>query len=285
MKTYIFKSGIIAAVIFAAMSCQKHSDSVDGQESVIRVTADIPSDVARKAPGDASQIDILHYEVWNEDYSSVVAEGTEPVAEHAVAFELTLIRNKTYNLILWAQNSTTDAYSWDNLKEIYVSYKDDGKTAAEGNLETRDAFYAVSQLKTHNLIDKYITLHRPFSQLNFYADDLADADFTGYTIEVKGLADVFDTVRGEGRAAADASFTFESAYLFSTEMTTVDGVEYSHVAMNYILLPGKSETFIDINAAFTANEDGNTVSKIHEMKYVAVKMNERINIYGSLLTE
>lgn len=281
MKNYIYSISLIVAAMISMTSCQK--ESYDDTEVSVKISAEI-ADPVLKAAGDAAEIDILHYEIWNETFTAVIADGTETVSQLTASIDLKLIRNKTYNIILWAQNSGCNAYSWDNLKEIKVSYKDAGLEYASGNEERRDAFYAVSQIKTHNVMDKYISLQRPFSQLNFFGDDLEGAVLTGSEVKVKGLSDVFDTVAGEGKVSDNAVHTFAASDVFSEVKVMNKGVEYTHAVMNYVLLPGKTDTYIDINATFGATKAGAVLTGTHEMKSVKVRKNERINIYGSLLT-
>lgn len=282
MKKHIYIFSLIVAAMISMASCQK--ESYNDTEVTVKISAEI-SDPVLKAAGDAAEIDILHYEIWNEAFTAVIADGTETVSQQTASIDLKLVRNRTYNIILWAQNSGCNAYSWDNLKEIKVSYKDSGLEYAAGNKEVRDAFYAVSQIKTHNVADKYISLQRPFSQLNFFGNDLEGAVLTGSEVKVKGLSDVFDTVAGEGKVSDNAVHTFAASDVFSEVKVMDKGVEYTHASMNYVLLPGKADTYIDINATFSATKAGAAVTGTHEMKNVKVRMNERINIYGPLLTD
>lgn len=271
---------MIAVMAFVAYACQKEQKR-DSDVVKISIMVNIPDDAARKA-GDAELADKVYYEVWNEDYSRLAVSGTADIDAHTASIDLQLVRDRLYNIILWAQSSSCTAYSWDNLKEINVSYKEDGEEYAAGNREERDAFFAVSQIKTHNIVSKYISLTRPFTQLNIYADDLAGYEFKGSEIRIKGLSTVFDTIAGEGKTGNHEVSTFSADALFTTDKVIEDGVGYDYVAMNYLLIPGTSSS-IEINATFNAVKDGNDISSSREIKNVTVKMNERVNVFGSIM--
>lgn len=283
MKTRILNIALMAFVIFSSCSCHKESAMSHGELVDVILDTQIPGDPERKS-GEALEIDKVYYEIWNQDYSKVISKGSEDVSDRTASIDLKLLRNQTYNIILWAQSSSCLAYSWNDLKEINISYVDDGYDHAIGNNEHRDAFYAVSQISTHNMISKYIPLERPFTQVNFYADDLSDSEALKHEISIEGLSEVFDTIAGEGKASDGDVFTFAAEGVVAEEQITHEGVRYDHVAMNYVLVPGK-ETKLHIEAEFMAVRNGKDVSSTFEMKSVSAGSNEKVNFYGSLLTD
>lgn len=281
MKT-IYNILLVMVAALALSACQKESAGGMDEEVAVCITAAIPDAAFRKAAGDGACIDKVYYEVWSKDFGKVVADGSQDVDGCTASVDLKLIRDKEYEIILWAQCSTCQAYSWETLKEINISYKEAGQEYAQGNAEERDAFYAVSKIRTYGMVDKYISLTRPFSQLNFFSEHLDFYQFEGYEIQIQGLSDVFDTIAGEGKSGNGQTCTFKADAQFTSGQSEKDGKMYDHLAMNYIMVPGQIGN-IDMNVTFSASKDGNMISANHEMSNVTVKANERVNIYGELI--
>lgn len=174
------------------------SISAQSANAVMRADADA------KGPGQwqnyigrGKNIDMLVYAVYEaneEDYTLLeqygqgyTGTGTKPDAlgntEHkgqtiidvgdtfknggSHEITLRLMRNKTYHIAFWAQNSTSEAYDIDDLQNVQVNYAN-----AKNNDELRDAFCKVEIFSvTPNASNRKVILTRPLAQINVGAVD------------------------------------------------------------------------------------------------------------------
>ena len=91
------------------------------------------------------------------------------------------MKGKTYSFLFWASvNKENSPYSFGvDGKTITVDYND-----AKANDESRDAFLGVVKNKAVEAsFEENVTLKRPFAQINFLTDDIADAGKNGLTID------------------------------------------------------------------------------------------------------
>lgn len=127
-------------------------------------------------------------------------------AKGSVELTLRMMRNRTYHIAFWAQNSQTDAYDTHDLQEVKVNYKTvneaDEEVDPKNNDELRDAFCKVEILSiTENSGSRSVVLTRPFAQINV---GTTGADYkrviekgrtvTHSKIELKGVAQYFNVV-------------------------------------------------------------------------------------------
>lgn len=272
--------------MLSGVSCQKENASVAGGDSLVTFTIDIPQSVATKAISDASQADIVYYEVWNADWSKQLypvdnsALASAVVDDKKAVVELVLVADQTYNFIFWAQNEACGAYDVNELKTVKIDYA----AMAQGNQDKFDAFYAVEELTVDGPINKTIYLYRPFAQLNFGASrmnsSLGDINIGATEVTVEGLAKEFNTIDGVGQIAADPVKFAAKGLVSSTEELVTNGSSYAWITMDYMCMMDV-KSVVDLSADFEVTGIG-TVH--HELTSVPVQRNHRTNIIGDLFT-
>lgn len=285
-------SFMLASAALLAVSCQKevNPEDLSNADATVTVNVQLPTELLTKANGEGNQIDALHYEIYNEDFTKLVYKPATPatVTTGTATVEFQLVRDGVYSFVFWAQDADSKAYNTSDLLKIEIDYDAEATDGnATGNLESRDAFYAVEQSYTvkdsGNSIE--VTLVRPFAQVNFATSDMTgttggDITFKNYEITLKGLATVFDTVNGVGITPIE-SVTFESNSLVDNEL---HNAKYNYVAMNYILMPQNTQAIIEASATFDIAQAGMDYTIEHSALNFPVQSNYRTNIYGTLFT-
>lgn len=281
-----------AAMFFAAGSCQKNEAiGGRGEACVTKFSVEMPQEAQTRSVSEGENVDVVYYEIWDEDFSNILGSGEEAITGGRLEKEFVLVKNQTYNFIFWAQKSfESDApFSWNTLKEIKVDYS---KFTAN-NKDCYDAFYSTAEDIVADGGTKYVYLTRPFAQLNFGASvmDTAVGEFTveSNTVTVKQVATVFDTRSGKASSTSselvDVTFTAEDGGLVQDETEdhkdlAVSSKNYYWVSMNYFLVPAETEANVVVNATFDTTLG--TVS--HSINSVPVQKNYRTNIVGDIFT-
>ena len=272
----------------AFVACQKEEEQGShGEDCVARLTVQVPEDVLTKAVSQAGLVDIVYYDVWNEDFTTLLFSGSGAVEDCRAELEVALVMDQTFQFIFWAQNENADGpYSWTNLKKVNVDYS----KFTVNNKDCYDAFYAVATIVADGE-DKVVRLYRPFAQLNFGATRM-NADFGEFTITsnsvtVSKYASAFDTVGGKAVDYVNAPVTFTAATGGLVQAETQDSKDlqvgdgtYYWVAMNYLLVPSDQSTTVNVEASFTTKVG--TVK--HKIPNVPLNKNYRTNIVGDLFT-
>ena len=284
----IFWIAAAVAGVFTAASCQKEIQKSNGSEAVVTLTVDVPESPVTKAISDAGQTDIVYYEIWNSDWSTklypIDADDVNyaTVQNKKATVEFTLITDQTYNFIFWAQNKNCGAYDVSELKTVKINYD---VLAANGNSDVFDAYYATKKIAVSGSIKETVTLYRPFAQLNFGSSKMqslfGDVTVEETLIKVSGLATTFNTVEGIGQDAAAESVAFKANGIISSEPLKVDGVEYTWITMDYMLMEG-IQSMVEVLASFDVAGVDNPVE--HAIANVPLKKNFRTNILGELFT-
>ena len=274
--------------MFAFVACQKEeAKDSHGEDCVARLTVQVPEDVLTKAVSQAALVDIVYYDVWTEDFETLLFSGSGAVEDCRAELEVALVMDQTFQFIFWAQNENADGpYSWTDLKKVNVDYS----KFTVNNKDCYDAFYAVATIVADGE-DKVVRLYRPFAQLNFGATRM-NADFGEFTITsnsvtVSKYASAFDTVGGKAVDYVNAPVTFTAATGGLVQAETQDSKDlqvgdgtYYWVAMNYLLVPSDQSTTVNVEASFTTKVG--TVK--HKIPNVPLNKNYRTNIVGDLFT-
>ena len=274
--------------MFAFVACQKEeAKDSHGEDCVARLTVQVPEDVLTKAVSQAALVDIVYYDVWNEDFTTLLFSGSGAVEDCRAELEVALVMDQTFQFIFWAQNENADGpYSWTNLKKVNVDYS----KFTVNNKDCYDAFYAVATIVADGE-DKVVRLYRPFAQLNFGATrmnaDFGDFTITSNSVTVSKYASAFDTVGGKAVDYVNAPVTFTAATGGLVQAETQDNKDlqvgeaaYYWVAMNYLLVPSDQSTTVNVEASFTTKVG--TVK--HKIPNVPLNKNYRTNIVGDLFT-
>jgi hypothetical protein len=285
----------LAAGLLVAGSCQKESARGGEAQETVKTAfrVEIPSEEATKAVSEAENVDIVFYEVWDEEFEQRLFpyEGSMPnlAQVHGGVAEIIidLVKDQKFNLIFWAQNASCkdEVYSWTDLKNINVDYS----KFTEDQKDVYDAFYAVEEDVMGDGQSRTIYLYRPFAQVNFCASEmstptLGPITLSGNTVTVSDVATRFNTLTGLGDAAVkNVSFSTEDA-LVSDETINVGGTDFSWVAMNYLLVPCPSVDKPAVNVTVSADFLTNFGTVHQTVLNVPIQRNYRTNIVGDLFS-
>ena len=296
MKRRILNLTAIAVMLLSSVSCQK--DILGGicwREAKVSFNLQA-SELHTRAIADASNIDVLHWEIYGADVQN---PSSLPLAEGAVmdsdgdgvfSLDLTLIKDQTYHFIFWAQvdrEEGSEHYEVSDLRQVGIkTYEDE-----LANDESRAAFFAYEPIHVTGTLNKTITLYRPFAQVNFGTVhyDVPSLNLSGdlkvnhSEVKVKGIATSFNTLTGMGEGRQDV--------LFQKNVTPhgdIDAVEkklevkdsrYHWLGMNYFIVSGDEDN-VKVDATF------HTTHGIVDLSVdnVPIRENYRTNIIGDLLT-
>ena len=284
-------------MMLSAGSCQREIEYLDGDTNV---TFEVSTgDIATRAIADATNITVLHWELYGSDIRTATApygEGTVTDADGDKKFtvELRLVADQDYNIVFWAETEDgATHYDTQDLRSVKINtYSDEN-----ANDESRAAFFAVHNFQTENgvSVNENVTLYRPFAQINLgtttYTTDLnlvngGQVAVNSTQMTVNSIANVFNTLDGVGVAENfDGKVTFKAAATPNGEadktqkLLTVNEEGYYWIGMNYLIVEGDSDA-IDVDVVLNTNMG---VGK-HSIDNVPVKENYRTNILGNFLT-
>ena len=215
-----------------------------------------------------------------------VQDGTPRTATYNVR----LAKGQDYRVAFFAYNEAGNHYDLTDLKSIKIN-------AANSNVETRDAFTNYIDIKADDLtnksnIEETVILKRPFAQLNLGIDgteytDAANAGvvITKSKITVSNVYNAFNAFANT--VATDATLgtmTFDMNAV-PTEALTVNGVDYTYLALNYLLVGDltQEKSLTDVEFEWLT-ADGKTNNPTTHFINIPVQRNYRTNILGKLLT-
>ena len=295
-KILLFAAAAVA--MLSAGSCQKEISYLDGDTTVkFEVSAGA---VLTKAIADASNISVLHWELYGADIATAktpYGEGkiTDNDGDKKFTLDLRLVADQEYNIVFWAETDEgTNHYVTEDLRCVKIkTYTDEN-----ANDESRAAFFGVKNFKTQNGVSlkEAVLLYRPFSQINLgattYETSLNLVNGGNIKVEssemtVTSIANAFDTLNGEGVLLDefDGQVTFKAAATPNgtrdedEELLTVQNESYYWIGMNYLIVEGNSDA-VDVDV--TLNTNMGTVK--HAISNVPVEENYRTNILGDFLT-
>ena len=294
-KIFLFASAV--AAMLAAGSCQKEVEYLEG-DTVVKFEVSA-GDVATKAIADASNITVLHWELYGTDIATAAApygEGkvVDQDGDKTFTVELRLVADQDYNIVFWAETKDGEThYDTQDLRSVKIkTYGDEN-----ANDESRAAFFAVHNFQTENgvSVNENVTLYRPFAQINLgtttYETDLNQINGGQLAVEstqmtVTKIANVFNTLDGVGEVVDfTGEVTFKAAATPNGEadktqkLLTVNEESYYWIGMNYLIVEGDSDA-IDVDVVLNTNMGTIT----HSVTNVPVKENYRTNILGDFLT-
>lgn len=215
-----------------------------------------------------------------------VQNGTPRTATYNVR----LAKGQDYRVAFFAYNEAGNHYDLTDLKSIKIN-------AAYSNVETRDAFTNYIDIKADDLtnksnIEETVILKRPFAQLNLGIDatEYTDAANAGVVIAESKItvSNVYNAFNAfANTVAADAtlgSMTFDMNDV-PNEALTVNGVDYTYLALNYLLVGDLTQEKSLTDVEFTwLTADGKTNNPTTHFINIPVQRNYRTNILGKLLT-
>lgn len=276
--------------VFSVCSCQKENVEVSGVRENVAFTV-LTGDIQTKALADASNIDILHYEVYGDNVNQPDAlplyEGSlrNRNAEGNFVMNISVVKEVTYHFVFWAQKDGTGHYDVSDLRKVKINNYANEKA----NDESRAAFFAYQPIRVSGQSDRNITvtLKRPFAQLNFgtstYANTGSSLKVTSTKFTVAKVADAFNTLTGEGEGGSTVTFnsapTPNGVRDESEKLLETQNDKYYWLGMNYLIVCGNQDN-VTADAYFTTNK-----GTVHlKVSNVTIKENHRTNIVGDLLT-
>ncbi len=301
MVKKIFSVLAIAAAAFAVSCSQVEEDFStvkDGGEVSVSFTTALP-EIATRAYSDGKTAKKLYWAVYPSGEEgatkTVLYKSDADIVDLAVTVETYLAVGKTYDILFWAADENNPAYGLDyKTQSMTVDY-----SKLTANNDSNDAFFAfVSGLKVTGMIEKDVTLTRPFAQINLGTDDYAKAKERGLVVAKTGLKAELPTVLNLADGSVNEAEPVEIPASFpGVEVTddgngklTVTGTEtfpvdgYQYLEMNYILADATKSI---VSFEFTVYEEGaeEHLNPTITVANVPVQRNYRTNIYGSLLTD
>ena len=278
-----------AAVLFGASSCVKEdiSSSLAGGEVEVTLTIDVP-ELGTRADGtygDGMKVNQLFVAVYEQGGTKALAtshlDGNDEIKNGKAFVTMVLLRDKTYDLVFWAQVAGAGAYTLNlaDGRNIEANYE------CKCNLENRDAFFLIENGWKAGRDKTNFSLQRPFAQINVANSDEDKANVTanGATIvtskmTVAGTTPVYTTLNlKDGSVSGEYAPVFVEANIPDQHPFHIAG--YNYLAMNYLLVNVKQ----NVDLEFVFADEANT---LYTRKYhnVPVQRNYRTNILGNILS-
>lgn len=281
----------VATCIFGATSCTSEdlTQTESGESVKVSFSLGLEGGIDTRAISDGSGTNRLVYAVFDQNGTRVNGiQAVDKSTTFPATEELTLVKNKSYKIAFWAQNSTCSAYTVDaDAMTIGVNY------AGLNNDETRDAYYhATMPFKLDRHLSKEVVLKRPFAQVNVgtYESELeyvkeSGAEVTHSAATIKGVANQINLIDGTVSGNVDVSYS-PSAIPTETLFVDVDKDDmkeaYEYMSMCYVLAGDKNSVH-EVSFEFS-DASGQTVATAAGVDLISLLRNWRTNILGYFFT-
>ena len=289
----LFNLLLVALLVAGISSCAKEDMSyIDHSSVVVTFSASLDQVYTRATNyGKGENINILHYRIFdattNEALTDLNGRATR-LDNGSFKFSVEMIKGMTYDIALWAQDSTCRAYRL-NGKVVEIDYD-----YALANDDKRDAFCNyINDVKTDSPeLQQSIKLTRPFAQFNAASStqDFTNTEANGLNLTESSLTlNAFTKYNIETKEATDVqTVTFGK----NTMPCCLNGEEeilqanYKYLAMCYLPAPkdGGTINMVTLNVHGT-NASNQAVTLTSEYNNVPIKQNFRTNILGMLLSQ
>lgn len=289
----------MALLLLSACSSDDELSQGNGNEALVSFNVELSGGMQNKAISDGTTAKNLTVHVFDENgtYLSKLDQAVE-FREKKASVSINLVKGKTYNFLFWASIKDNSPYSFGaDGKTITVNY--DG---AKANDESRDAFLGVVKNKVVEAsFEESVTLKRPFAQINFLTDDIADAGKNELTIDenthssitLSKVATTLNPFTNTVGGFTEAEVIFSEAVIPALSETVTMGLApdaktYNYLGTAYFLVPAEGENpdagkdKAILNSATLKIKDINGEGL--KVENVPVQWNYCTNIYGSLLT-
>ena len=299
-KSNFFVGMLAVAGMFFATSCSQDemfNESVNGAFVNATFTIGAENGIGTRAVGEGLTANTVVCAVFDANGEEMVnLREYLPVVNKAATYSKRLAKGQDYRVAFFAYNAQDAAgtslyYDVTNMKSIKVL----GNQAS--NVEERDAFTAFvdiegSELTNLSNVVKNVTLKRPFAQLNLGVDgtELQDAANAGVVItntaikvtNVWNAFNAYDDDIADDAVAAPMEFALNAV---PTQALTVNGAEYTYLALNYLLVGDKDveKSLSDVEFKWQP-ANGKTNEPTTHFVNIPVQRNYRTNIIGKLLT-
>ena len=294
MKKYLFSALALSGMLFMN-SCSQDGlvpEPNNGDFVNASFTIGTTEGIGTRAVGLAKNVDQVTCAVFDANNDEMTELRLNlPVVDGTATYEVRLAKGQNYRVAFFAYDKDANAYDVTDMKSIKVL----GNQAS--NMDNRDAFTAYTDINAADLtnlsnIDREVRLYRPFAQLNLGIDDAeleaarkAGVVVTNTQIKVSNVYNAFSAF--SNTVAADATLG-EMTFAMNgipQEKLKVDGVEYTYLALNYLLVGDKDaeKSLADVEFVW-ATADGKTNTPATNFINIPVQRNYRTNIIGKLLT-
>lgn len=301
----------IASAALLCAGCAKEAGPVDateeGQTVTVSVSASLSGTDLTKAvidnDGNAAKVD--HWILEVRDAQNVLFCREEKDANAGTlqqTFSVSLIKNQTYKLLLWA-DSNGGYYNTADLTDVKLV----SAAGYVGNIDARDAFSACKEYEAAKKGNISVELYRPFAQINVMTTDLEalwkQAKSTSTPEDTYAKFEPSDLVL---KLKVPTSFNVltQTCGNVSTEAVTVtaegcytgykDDAKSARAKNNYLRHKNPATLFMDyvfaskaendiVDIAFQFTSNSETVSM--DFKSVPLRANYRTNIKGKLLSD
>ena len=295
MKKILYSAAAMALAFFAA-SCQQENLEPVVKGNTVTYTVQVADAVATKALGDdIAAVNELVYEVYRTeaeetttftDVDNLLYHKTAKITNGTATIELEFVNDQNFTVLFWAHTAGNTVYDVDDLTEVTITSPDAANNVNAQAFVGRDFVRdCVSDANGK------VTLVRAVSQLNIATTpeslvfEAADGErgskvvLEGSSVKVTGLATSYDVANlaAFGETATEYEYT-ETAV--PTDVLTVNGVNYTYVAMNYVGFA--PEMSANVTVSYVINTTEGDID--NEIVNVPVKPNYRTNIVGNLIT-
>ncbi len=173
MKKLTFLLSLAAMLLMGSCAKEDPFGGGDGDTVIYKFTAQLPGYIDSRAIGDGECADELFFWVFDENNHELSTLRQRNISfddNRTATVEVPLTPGHTYSFAFWAQNKDCKVYD-PSTSFIAIDYYDDEGNPYLANDDMRDAFYALERNITVSTdgetVQRQVTLHRPFSQLNY----------------------------------------------------------------------------------------------------------------------
>jgi hypothetical protein len=286
------------AALLALSACNSEVDIpqpvANGDEVIVTYSVKLPDAVQSRAYSDGTKAKNLHYALYDvtgvetgtiEQQESdgtlkpILSEDTNLV-DGSADVNLHLIKGQKYQIVFWAQASNAPYAYHDNSRLVTVDYAN-----ANSNDDDLDAFFAFEEIDVECAYGRALFLTRAFAQINFGAQDLAEAkemhlNVNRSTIKAN-LATQMNLRTKDLSGFDDVTFKYAdvpSGETFPANEENATEDPYDYIAMNYVLAPVE-ETKIDVTLMV---DNGKFARNFPD---IPIRLNHRTNISGNIFTD
>ena len=295
MKKIFFLASALAGLFFAA-SCQQEMLESVVKGNTVTYTVQVADAVATKALGDdVTAVNELVYEVYRTaaeettaftDADNLLYHKTATITNGTATIELEFVNDQNFTVLFWAQTKDNGVYNVENLTNVTITSPDVANNVNAQAFVGRDFVRdCVSDANGK------VTLKRAVSQLNIATTpeslvfEAAEGErgskvlLNGSSVKVTGLATSYDVANLSAFGEPATKYTYTETAV-PTDVLTVNGVNYTYVAMNYVGFA--PEMGANVTVSYVINTSEGNID--NEIVNVPVKPNYRTNIVGNLIT-
>lgn len=328
MKKYFYSVFAALSILFAATSCSQDEElvsNVEGLKQTVTLKVSTPGAAQTRAVavdgknanvGEGNAADHLIYALYEKApdgtlyqsdnhqsgalYQAVAEERFDGVFE----VKLDLVRDLTYEIMFLAYNENNCAFDFTDpenvdLRALTLKTGD----ALKANQESYDAFVNSIEHVVNTEAVTYVTLKRPFAQINAATTqqdlenaNLLEADVRETQLVIENVPTVYNVFTGEASAPQTVTYT-RSAILskvgaaepYINEDIKVADEPYKYLTLAYVLAGETADAEKSMhNATFTFyRTNGKTPDCVRtiEIQNLPIQRNYRTNVVGSLITK